>query len=171
MEYLLHISLVLWYNGGGKWIEVVESGAILMFMGQYQHNIDAKGRIIVPSKFRQELGERMIVTRWLDGCLAIYTESQWEQIYENLKKLPSTKREVRMYTHMIMSKASECEIDTQGRIRIPAHLVSDAKLEKNCMVVGVSDHVEIWDESRWNAYTDAASENFEEIAESLTEFF
>ena len=142
-----------------------------MFIGEYQHTIDTKGRIIVPAKFRDELGAVMIVTRWLDGCLAIYTMEQWQTVFENLKKLPSTKREVRMYTHMIMSKAAECEIDGQGRIRIPGHLVEGANLEKNCVLVGVSDHVEIWDKVRWDDYYAQASENFEEIAESLTEFF
>ena len=140
-------------------------------MGEYQHKIDAKGRITVPANFRDELGETMIVTRWLDGCLAIYTEEQWKQVYENLKKLPSTKREARMYTHMIMSKAAECDLDAQGRIRIPTHLSEEAKLTKDCVVVGVSDHVEIWDKERWDEYYAQASENFEDIAESLTEFF
>ena len=144
---------------------------ILMFMGEYQHKIDAKGRITVPANFRDELGETMIVTRWLDGCLAIYTDEQWKQVYENLKKLPSTKREARMYTHMIMSKAAECDLDAQGRIRIPTHLSEEANLIKDCVVVGVSDHVEIWDKERWDAYYAQASENFEDIAESLTEFF
>ncbi|QIK70375.1 division/cell wall cluster transcriptional repressor MraZ [Erysipelothrix sp. HDW6C] len=142
-----------------------------MFIGEYQHNIDGKGRIIVPAKFREELGDTMIVTRWLDGCLAIYTLEQWQQVYENLKRLPSTKREARMYTHMIMSKAAECDIDNQGRIRIPSHLSQEAALTKNCVLVGVSDHVEIWDKERWDTYYATASENFEEIAESLTEFF
>lgn len=144
---------------------------IIMFMGEYQHNIDPKGRIIVPAKFRDELGASMVVTRGLDGCLAIYTLEQWAQVVENLKKLPSTKREVRMYTHMIMSKAAECELDNQGRIRIPLHLCTAANIEKHCVVVGVNDHVEIWDQERWNTYLETASESFEDIAESLTEFF
>ncbi len=142
-----------------------------MFMGEYQHNIDAKGRIIIPAKFREELGTSMIVTRGLDGCLTIYTNEQWLKVVENLKKLPSTKREARMYTHMLMSKAADCELDAQGRIRIPAHLTKEAALEKHCVLVGVNDHVEIWDQVRWDAYYDIASENFEDIAESLTEFF
>lgn len=142
-----------------------------MFMGEYQHNIDAKGRIIIPAKFREELGTSMIVTRGLDGCLTIYTNEQWLKVVENLKKLPSTKREARMYTHMLMSKAADCEVDSQGRIRIPGHLTKEAALEKHCVLVGVNDHVEIWDQVRWDAYYDIASENFEDIAESLTEFF
>ena len=144
---------------------------MIMFMGEYQHNIDTKGRIIVPVKFRDELGEQMIVTKGLDGCLALYTLKQWEQVVINLRKLPSTKREARIYTHMIMSKAAECEVDGSGRIRIPAHLTQDAGIEKHCVVVGVNDHVEIWDHTKWKDYYDMASENFEDIAESLTEFF
>lgn len=151
-------------KNGGKW-------GINVFIGEYQHTIDPKGRIIIPAKFRDQLGETMIVTRWLDGCLALYTMDQWQQVFENLKKLPSTKREARMYTHMIMSKAAECELDSQGRIRIPGHLSAEASLTKNCVLVGVSDHVEIWDKERWDSYYATASENFEEIAESLTEFF
>lgn len=142
-----------------------------MFIGEYQHSIDTKGRIIVPAKFRTELGETMIVTRGLDGCLTIYTEEQWQEVYAKLKSLPQTKREVRMYIHMVTSKAAECELDGQGRIRIPSHLTKEAGLEKECVVVGVSDHVEIWDKQRWNDYYEMASENYEEIAESLTEFF
>lgn len=151
-------------QSGRKWVKLV-------FIGEHQHTIDTKGRVVVPAQFRDELGEKMIVTRWLDGCLAIYTLDQWQKVYENLKKLPSTKREARMYTHMIMSKAAECETDAQGRIRIPQHLTKAAKLEKHCVLVGVSDHVEIWDRDRWEEYYALASENFEEIAETLTEFF
>lgn len=151
-------------RSGRKWVKI-------MFMGEYQHNIDAKGRIIVPVKFREELGESMIVTRGLDGCLTIYTPEQWQQVVENLKKLPSTKREVRMYTHMLMAKAAECDLDSMGRIRIPAHLTKEAQLEKHCIIVGVNDHIEIWDQVKWEEYYSLASENYEDVAESLTEFF
>lgn len=142
-----------------------------MFMGEFQHNLDTKGRIIIPAKFRDELGEEMVVTRWLDGCLAIYTMDKWRNLYEKLQTLPSTKREARRFTHMIMAKASECTLDSQGRIRVPAPLIKEASLEKECVVIGVSDHVEIWDKNRWNEYYEVASESFEDIAESLTEFF
>ena len=142
-----------------------------MFMGEYQHNLDTKGRIIIPAKFRDELGDTMVVTRWLDGCLAIYTMEQWQSLYEKLQILPSTKREARRFTHMIMAKASECTLDTQGRIRLPQPLIQEASLEKACVVIGVSDHVEIWDQEKWNEYYEVASESFEDIAESLTEFF
>ncbi len=150
---------------------MVESGEFQMFMGEYQHNLDTKGRIIIPAKFREELGETMIVTRWLDGCLAIYTEKQWQELYQKLQTLPSTKREARRFTHMIMAKAAECTLDAQGRIRLPQPLVKEAQLVKECVVIGVSDHVEIWDQERWNEYYAIASESFEDIAEELTEFF
>lgn len=140
-------------------------------MGEFQHNLDAKGRIIIPAKFRDGLGDEMVVTRWLDGCLAIYTMEKWQALYEKLQALPATKREARRFTHMIMAKASECTVDSQGRIRLPQPLIKEACLDKECVVIGVSDHVEIWDLDRWNAYYDVASESFEDIAETLTEFF
>lgn len=141
-----------------------------MFMGEYRHKIDSKGRLIIPADFRDELKETMVVTKGLDGCLAIYTQAQWQEVYEQLKKLPTTNRKARMYVHMIMSKAAQCEIDAHNRIRIPNHLVQEAELVKDCVIVGVSDHVEIWDEEKWDTYYDIASENFEDIAESLTEY-
>lgn len=141
-----------------------------MFIGEYRHNLDAKNRIIIPSKYRDELGLNFIVTRGLDGCLTIYTMEQWSVIMEQLRKLPSTKKETRLYTHMLTAKATECELDKQGRIQLPSYLISEAHLEKECVVVGVSDHVEIWSNTRWDEYYQKASESFEDIAEQLTDF-
>lgn len=141
-----------------------------MFMGEYSHNLDAKGRIIIPSKFRNELGERIVVTRGLDGCLSVYTLDKWNELYASLMKLPSTKREARMYIHMITSKACECEFDNQGRISLTQGLIKEAQLGKECVIVGVADKVEIWAKERWNTYYEKASESFEDIAESLTDF-
>ncbi len=141
-----------------------------MFMGEYRHSLDAKNRIIIPAKFREELGNTFIVTKGLDGCLTIYTESEWEKIIEQLEKLPTTKKEARQYVRYLTSKASECEIDGQGRIQLPQVLVNSAEMKKKCVVVGAADHVEIWAEERWNAYEEEASESFESIAETLTEY-
>ena len=141
-----------------------------MFMGEYRHNIDAKGRMIIPARFRDELGNRFVVTRGLDGCLRTYTMAQWDAVFEQLKRLPSTKRETRMYIHMLTSKASECELDSQGRILLPAALITESGIEKECGVVGVADHVEIWAKERWDNYYDEASASFEDVAEQLTEF-
>lgn len=140
-----------------------------MFMGEFSHNIDAKGRLIVPAKFRSELGENMVVTRGLDGCLTLYTLEGWQAIYEKLLMLPSTKKEVRLYVRMLTSKASEVELDNQGRILIPSSLIKEAGIKKECMIVGAAGKVEIWAKDRWETYIDDAEESFESIAESLTD--
>lgn len=141
-----------------------------MFIGEYRHNLDTKGRIIIPAKFREELGDLIVVTRGLDGCLSLYTQDQWKRLYATLRKLPPTKKESRMYIHMITVKACECELDSQGRILIPSSLVKEAALEKACVVVGVGDHAEIWSEERWDSYYETASSSFEANAEELTEY-
>lgn len=141
-----------------------------MFMGEYRHNADGKGRVIIPSNFRKALGESIVVTKGLDGCITVYTLEQWSEILENLKKLPNTKKESRMYIHMLTARAAQCEFDSQGRILVPSPLLEDAGIQKDCVVLGVSDHVEIWARDRWEAYFEKASESFEEVAEQLTEF-
>ncbi|MFI3284534.1 MAG: division/cell wall cluster transcriptional repressor MraZ [Erysipelotrichaceae bacterium] len=141
-----------------------------MFIGEYRHNLDAKNRIIIPSKYRDELGATFIVTLGLDGCLTIYSYEQWSRLLEELKKLPDTKKESRMYRRLIIAKASECELDKQGRIQLPSHLVKGAQMQKECVVVGVSEHVEIWALETWNAFYEEASASFEDIAEKLTDF-
>ena len=141
-----------------------------MFMGEYRHSLDAKNRMIIPAKFRDELGNTFVVTKGLDGCLTVYTSSQWTKIIEQLEKLPTTKKEARQYVRYLTSKASECELDGQGRIQLPQVLVAAADIKKICVVVGAADHVEIWSEERWNAYEEEAAESFESIAETLTEY-
>jgi MraZ protein len=141
-----------------------------MFMGEYRHNTDSKGRIIVPARFRDELGNLLILTKGLDGCITVYTPKQWERIIEQLYQLPNTKKESRMYIHMVTSKAAECEVDSAGRILIPQNLLEEAAIIKECVVLGVADHVEIWSSPRWDAYSAIASEAFENVAEELTEY-
>lgn len=139
-----------------------------MFMGEYAHNIDKKGRIIIPAKFREDFGDKIIVTRGLDGCLNAYTSAQWEEILAQLMKLPATNKEARMYVRMMTSKAAECEFDSQGRILIPSSLVKLADLQKECVIIGSLNHVEIWSKERWESYDDISDEEFENVAESLT---
>ena len=141
-----------------------------MFIGEYRHNLDAKGRVIVPAKFREQLTNNIILTRGLDGCITVYTPDQWQKIYEELKKLPTTKREARMYIHMLTAKAAEVDIDKQGRILIPTSLIEEAQIDKASVIVGAFDHIEIWSEANWDSYYDKASESFEDIAETLTDF-
>lgn len=140
-----------------------------MFIGEYYHNLDAKGRIIIPAKFRDELNGTFILTRGLDGCLTIYSTEKWEKIFEEINKLPETKKATRQYIRMLTANACECTLDNQGRILIPANLSGSVNITKECVVVGANSHVEIWDKATWNAYMDDASENFEDIVESLSD--
>src|SRR5574344_2664541 len=135
-----------------------------MFIGEYYHNLDAKGRIIIPAKFRDELNGTFILTRGLDGCLTIYSTEKWEKIFEEINKLPETKKATRQYIRMLTANACECTLDNQGRILIPANLSGSVNITKECVVVGANSHVEIWDKATWNAYMADASENFEDIA-------
>lgn len=143
----------------------------MAFMGEYRHNTDSKGRIIMPARFRDALGSSMILTKGLDGCIYVYTNDRWEAILAELQKLPTTKRESRMYIHMVTAKAAEVEVDTTGRILIPQPLMEDAGIQKEVVIVGVASHVEIWARNRWEAYAAEASASFEAVAETLTEYF
>lgn len=140
-----------------------------MFIGEYKHNLDTKGRIIIPSKFREELHTTFILTRGLDGCLTIYSLKQWEKMFEEVNKLPTTKRAARQYVRMLTSTATECTLDNQGRIAIPSFLSKPVNITKECVVIGANDHIEIWDKDTWDNYYVDASNNFEEVAEHLSE--
>ena len=117
-----------------------------MFMGEYRHTVDPKGRLIVPSKFRELLGAEFVVTRGLDGCLFVYPMESWEAYVEELKKLPLTDRNARLFTRFIIAGATTCELDKQGRILIPTTLREFANLKKDVLLAGMLDHIEIWDE-------------------------
>ena len=141
-----------------------------MFMGEYSHNLDAKGRIIVPAKFRENLGESFVLTRGLDRCLFVYPKAEWHILEDKLKQLPLTKKDARKFTRFFLSGASEQEMDKQGRISIPQPLRSYANLSKECTVIGVSNRIEIWDADEWNDYVLESEESFAEIAENLMDF-
>lgn len=151
-------------------INLQESGANNMFMGEFQHNIDTKGRIIVPAKFRDSLGDHFVVTRGLDQCLFAYPLTEWKVLEEKLKSLPLTKRDARAFTRFFFSGAIECEVDKQGRINIPQPLRKYASLEKECTVIGVSNRVEFWSTEIWEDYFAQSEESFAEIAENLMDF-
>jgi MraZ protein len=141
-----------------------------MFMGEYLHSIDEKGRIIVPAKFRESLGESFIVTRGLDQCLFIYPKAEWSVLENKLKTLSMMKADARAFTRYFFSGATECELDKQGRINIPNNLVAHAALEKDCTVIGVSNRVEIWNKRTWETYFEQSQQEFNEIAEKLVDF-
>lgn len=138
-----------------------------MFMGEYNHSIDAKGRIIVPSKFREALGDTFVVTLGLDGCLFVYPNSEWESFLTKLNSLPGSK-EARQLQRYFLAGATECEVDKQGRILIPAKLRTTAALDKDVVFVGVLSKIEIWSKERWeqnNIYDD-----MDDVAEHMSEF-
>lgn len=139
-------------------------------MGEYKHNLDTKGRIIVPSKFRELLDEQFVITRGLDRCLFAYTVDEWSRIEEKLKALPLTKKDARKFTRLFFSGATNVEIDKQGRINIPQNLREYAGLLKDCTVIGVSSRIEIWDSAAWEDFYTESENNFEDIAEDLIDF-
>lgn len=136
-------------------------------MGEYHHNIDEKGRLIIPSKFRYELGEKFIVTRGLDGCLFVYPIAEWNKVVDKLKTLPFTKKDARAFLRFFLSGATECEFDRQGRINIASPLSNYANLEKECVIIGVNDRLEIWSENNWEKFFKLNEENLSDIAEDL----
>ncbi len=138
-----------------------------MFMGEFEHSIDAKGRIIIPSRFREDLGDKFVVTVGLDGCLFVYPQNEWEVFSAEIRKLPGTK-EARQLQRMFFGKAAACEADKQGRILIPAVLRECAGLEKDIVFVGVLNKIEIWSKERWESNNDY--DNVDAIAEHMTQF-
>ena len=124
-----------------------------MFMGEYSHNIDAKGRMIVPSKFREQLGDEFVVTKGLDGCLFVYPNEEWQNIEEKFRNVPLTSKDARKFSRFFFAGATTCEVDKQGRILLPAVLREFAGLEKEVVSVGVLKRIEIWDKNSWQAIT------------------
>ncbi len=141
-----------------------------MFMGEHLHTIDDKGRMIIPSKFRDELGSTFVLTRGLDQCIFGYPLDEWKQLEEKLKALPFTKKDARAFTRFFFSGAAECQLDKQGRVNIASTLRQYAKLEKDCVVIGVSNRIEIWNKQIWEEYFSQSEDSFGEIAESLMDF-
>ncbi len=137
-----------------------------MFMGTYDHSIDTKGRVIVPAKFREALGDSFVVTLGLDGCLFVYPENEWEDFVKQLKELPGSK-EARKLQRYFMAGAAPCDVDKQGRILIPSNLREKAGLEKEIVFVGVMSKIEIWSRERWEDNDDF--DNVDDIAEHMSE--
>lgn len=142
-----------------------------MLIGEYNHNLDEKGRIIIPSKFREEMGEKIIITRGLDGCLFIYSLSNWEKIVSKLNTLPFTKKDARIFNRFFMSGATVCDFDKQGRINLPSSLISYANLEKECTIIGVNDRLEIWATNKFDSLIENNLEVISDISENLFEGF
>ena len=138
-----------------------------MLMGEFNHNIDEKSRLIIPSKLRDVLGVDPVITRGLDGCLFLYPKSTWDQLVEKLNTLPFTKKDARMFLRFLMSSASLVKYDKQGRILIPAPLVLYSQIQKECTIIGVSDRIEIWSKENWEKSFSESIMQLEETAENL----
>ena len=141
-----------------------------MFMGEFQHSIDDKGRVIIPAKFRESLGPSFVVTRGLDQCLFVYPMEEWGVMEQKLKALPLMKSDARAFTRFFFSGATECDLDKQGRVNLPGNLREYAKLDKDCVVLGVSNRVEVWSKDIWENYFNQSEEVFNDIAEKLVDF-
>ena len=139
-----------------------------MFMGEYQHNVDLKGRLIIPSRYREQLGEKLVVTRGLDGCLYLYPMDEWEAILKKLKNLNLLKTQDRQFMRFFVAGATECELDKQGRILLPASLRKSAGIDKDVVLAGMMERIEIWDKDKWEEKT--ASDDMEDIANSMADY-
>lgn len=136
-----------------------------MFMGEYNHTVDEKGRLIIPSKFREELGNTFVVTKGLDGCLFVYDNAEWKALEEKLRALPLTNRDARAFARFMLAGAAQVEVDKQGRILLPQVLRGFAGLEKDVVLIGVASRIEIWSKDKWEMAT--FEMDGEELAEKM----
>jgi MraZ protein len=138
-----------------------------VFFGEYQHSLDDKSRLIMPSKIRTALGEKFVATKGLDGCLFVYSEQQWALLEGELKNLSMGQTEARAFQRIFFAGAAELEFDKQGRVSIPQHLREHAKITRDVVVIGVSNRAEIWSREKWEQYQDTNSPDYEAIAEKI----
>ena len=148
-------------QSGRKW------GVLIMLMGEFHHNLDEKSRLIIPSKFRSELGERFVITKGLDKCLFVYSEVEWNKIMQKVSTLQFTKKNVRAFERAFIGGASTIEFDKQGRINITSPLVRYANIQKECVIIGVNERLEIWSLEEFNNYMKVNEESLEEITEDI----
>ena len=139
-------------------------------MGEFHHNIDEKGRLIIPSKFRSELGERLIITKGLDKCLFVYSETEWNKVIQKVGSLQFTKKNVRAFERTFIGGASIIEFDKQGRINITSPLVHYANIQKECVIIGVNERLEIWGLEEFDKYMMESEESLGDKLEDLFDF-
>lgn len=139
-----------------------------MLIGEYEHSLDVKGRLIMPAKLREDMGEKFIITKGLDGCLFGFSQNEWTNFEEKLKTLPLTNKNARDFVRFFLSGAIECELDKQGRFLIASNLREYANMEKDVAIIGVGTRLEIWDREKWKAYNSDENISADEIAENMT---
>ena len=140
-----------------------------MFIGEFNHNLDEKGRLSVPAKFRGELATGCILTRGLDGCLWLYTKEEWTKIAEEIAKLPVTSKNARSFSRFILSGAMDLELDKAGRINLPKYLADYAGVKSKVVVTGMQNRLELWSGEKWEEFKKGMEENSDEVAEQLSE--
>lgn len=140
-----------------------------MLIGEYEHSIDAKGRLSMPAKLKSEIGDKFVVTKGLEGCLFVYSLAEWQNFEEKLKSFPLTNKNARTLTRFFLAGATECEIDKQGRFLIASNLREYAGLQKEVVIIGVLGRLEIWDKAKWLEYNEKENNSVEDIAESLAD--
>ena len=145
-----------------------QKGGKTVLIGEYEHSLDTKGRLIMPSKLREDMGEKFIVTKGLDGCLFGFSKIEWQNFEEKLKTLPLTNKNARDFVRFFLSGATECEIDKQGRFLIASNLREYATLEKDVVIIGVGTRLEIWNREKWKTYNSSENISADEIAENMT---
>lgn len=138
-----------------------------MLIGEFEHSLDTKGRLIMPAKIRDDLGDKFIITKGLDGCLFGFSQGEWNNFEEKLKTLPLTNKNARDFVRFFLSGATECEIDKQGRFLITSNLRRYASLEKEAVITGVGTRIEIWNKDKWNAYNSEENLSADQIAENM----
>lgn len=138
-----------------------------MLIGEYRHSVDEKNRLVIPSKFREEIGNEFIVTRGLDKCLFVYSKLEWDKIVKKLRTLPFTKKDARNFTRFFLSGACICELDRSGRVCITSPLIEYADITKDCVIIGANDRLEIWAKESWEEFMNSNEDNFAEMAENL----
>ncbi len=139
-----------------------------MLIGEYEHSLDAKGRLIMPAKLREDIGEKFIITKGLDGCLFGFSQNEWANFEEKLKTLPLTNKNARDFVRFFLSGAIECEIDKQGRFLIASNLREYGAMEKEVVIIGVGTRIEIWNKESWKAYNSDENISADAIAENMT---
>ena len=139
-----------------------------MLIGEYEHSLDVKGRLILPAKIREDMGDKFIVTKGLDGCLFGFSQNEWTNFEEKLKTLPLTNKNARDFVRFFLSGATECEIDKQGRFLITSNLREYATLGKDAIIIGVGTRIEIWNREKWKSYNSDENISADEIAENMT---
>ncbi|HSX24712.1 MAG TPA: division/cell wall cluster transcriptional repressor MraZ [Candidatus Andersenbacteria bacterium] len=140
-----------------------------MFIGEYNHTIDEKGRMNVPAKFRRDVTAGVVVTRGLDHCLFVYPKSEWEVMAEKLSRLPVSQKKSRAFARLMLAGAMDIELDSQGRVMLPEYLRQYASIKKHVVVAGLYNRLEIWDEDAWREYRTKTELESDDIAESMNE--